>query len=88
MSARMYTAAGCGAFYMCQHVAGIEDVLTPGREIVTFRSDDEMIDMIRYYLSRDEERRGISEAGKLRVLTDHTYEVRAKQMIEIVLKHL
>jgi len=88
MSARMYTAAGCGAFYMCQHVAGIEDVLTPGREIVTFRSDDEMIDMIRYYLSRDEERRSISEAGKLRVLTDHTYEVRAKQMIEIVLKHL
>ena len=88
MSARMYTAVGCGAFYMCQHVAGIEDVLTPGREIVTFRSDDEMIDMIKYYLSRDEERRKISEAGKLRVLNDHTYEVRAKQMIEIVLKHL
>jgi spore maturation protein CgeB len=88
MSARMYTAVGCGAFYMCQYVAGIEDVLIPGREIVTFRSDDEMIDMIRYYLRRDEERRRISEAGKLRVLTDHTYEVRARQMIEIVLKHL
>lgn len=88
MSARMYTAVGCGAFYMCQHVAGIEDVLTPGREIVTFRSDDEMIDMIRYYLSRDEERRRISEAGKLRVLKDHTYEVRSRQMIEIILKHL
>jgi spore maturation protein CgeB len=88
MSARMYTAVGCGAFYMCQHVAGIEDILTPGREIVTFRSDDEMIDMIRYYLSRDEERRSISEAGKLRVLNDHTYEVRCRQMIEIMLNHL
>jgi len=88
MSARMYTAVGCGAFYMCQHVSGIEDVLMPGREIVTFHSDDEMIDMIRYYLKRDEERRRISEAGRSRVLTDHTYEVRTGQMMEIVLKNL
>ena len=88
MSARMYTAVGCGAFYMCQHVAGIEDVLLPGREIVTFHSDDEMIDMIRYYLKRDEERRRISEAGRSRVLTDHTYEVRTGQMMDVVLKNL
>jgi spore maturation protein CgeB len=84
MSARMYTAVGCGAFYMCRHVDGIEDVLAPGREIVTFRSDDEMTDMIRYYLNKDEERQKISEAGRKRVLKDHTYEVRAGQMIGII----
>ncbi len=39
MSARMYTAVGCGAFYMCEHVDGIEDVLEPGKEIVTFRAE-------------------------------------------------
>ena len=84
MSARMYTAAGCGAFYMCRHVDGIEAVLEPGREIVTFRSDDEMIDMIRYYLENDELRIKIAEAGQRRVLKNHTYEKRIKQMIEIV----
>jgi spore maturation protein CgeB len=84
MSARMYTAVGCGAFYMCRHVDGIEEVLRPGEEIVTFRSDDEMINMIRYYLKNDEPRLKIAKEGQKRVLKDHTYGIRAKQMIEII----
>lgn len=84
MSARMYTAVGCGAFYMCRHVNGIEDILEPGKEIVTFRSDDEMIDMIRYYLKNDDLRMKIAEAGANRVLKDHTYEARTRQMIKLL----
>ena len=84
MSARMYTAVGCGAFYMCQYVDGIEDVLEPRGEIVTFRSEEEMVDMIRYYLKNDEERKRIAEAGRACVLKNHTYEVRTRQLIRIV----
>jgi spore maturation protein CgeB len=84
MSARMYTAVGCGAFYMCRHVDGIEEVLKPGKEIVTFRSDDEMIDMIRYYLGNNELRLKIAEAGQKRVLKDHTYEKRIGQMCSLI----
>jgi spore maturation protein CgeB len=86
MSARMYTAVGCGAFYMCRHVEGIEEVLVPGKEIVTFRSEQEMIDMIRYYLKNDEERKSIAEAGKVRVLKEHTYEVRFREMLSLIEK--
>jgi spore maturation protein CgeB len=84
MSARMYTAAGCGAFYMCRHVEGIEDVLEPGREIATFRSEEEMVDMIKYYLKNDGVRKRIAEAGMACVLRNHTYEVRTRQLIRIV----
>lgn len=84
MSARMYTAVGCGAFYMCRHVEGIEDILEPGKEIVTFRSEQEMIDLIRYYLENDELRMKIAKAGQNRVLRDHTYEVRMRQMMEMI----
>jgi spore maturation protein CgeB len=83
MSARMYTAVGCGAFYMCRHVQGIEEVLEPDREIITFDSDDEMIDKIRYYLPRETERRRIAGAGQARVLRDHTYEVRVRQLLSM-----
>ncbi|MEC4675677.1 MAG: glycosyltransferase [Nitrospirota bacterium] len=88
MSARMYTAVGCGAFYMCQHVEGIEEILEPGKEIVTFRSEDEMIDMIKYYLDNDDLRMKIAKAGRERVLKDHTYEVRMRQMMDIINKQL
>ena len=84
MSERLYIAVGCGAFYMCRHVDGIEDVLEPGKEIITFQNEDEMIDMIRYYLRNDDLRKKIAEAGKKRVLKEHTYEIRMRQMIGII----
>ena len=84
MSERMYTAVGCGSFYMCQHVDGIEEVLEPGKEIVTFHSEQDMIDMIRYYLKNDGLRMKISEAGRRRVLKEHTYEIRIRQMLRII----
>jgi spore maturation protein CgeB len=84
MSARMYTAVGCGAFYMCQHVEGIEDVLIPDKEIVTFHDENEMIDKIGFYLKREDLRRKISQAGQEKVLKNHTYEIRIRQLIRIV----
>jgi spore maturation protein CgeB len=87
MSARMYTAVGCGAFYMCQHVEGIEEVLEPDKELVTFHSEDEMIDKIKYYLPEEEKRKKIAEAGRQRVLKEHTYEVRLKEMLAIIEKN-
>jgi len=84
MSARMYTAVGCGAFYICQYVDGIEEVLEPDSEIVTFRSEEEMIDKIRYYLRHDDVRMKIADAGQRKVLEEHTYEVRMRQLIELI----
>jgi len=87
MSARMYTAVGCGAFYLCRHVEGIEDVLVPDREIVTFHDEDEMIDKIHFYLKNDDHRQKIAKAGEQRVSRDHTYEIRIKEMLAIIEKN-
>ncbi len=84
MSERMYIAVGCGAFYMCRHIDGIEEVLAPDREIVTFRSKDEMIEKMRFYLGREELRRKIAAAGREAVLERHTYVVRMREMTSIL----
>ena len=84
MSERLYIAVGCGAFYMCNHVEGIEDILEPDKEIVTFRSEREMIEKIGYYLGNDDARTRIARAGQARVLKEHTYEVRTRQFIEVI----
>ncbi len=84
MSDRMYMTVGCGAFYMCEYVNGIEEILEPGKEIVTFQSEQEMIDMIKYYLENDGLRMRIADAGRKRVLREHTYEIRTRQMLEIL----
>jgi spore maturation protein CgeB len=43
-----------------------------------------MIDMIRYYLAHDELRKKIANTGQARVLKEHTYEVRIRQMMKII----
>ncbi|RJR22732.1 MAG: hypothetical protein C4581_00665 [Nitrospiraceae bacterium] len=84
VSERLYIAVCCGAFYMCNYVDGIEDILEPDREIVTFRSVDEMIDKMKYYMKNDDLRMKIARAGQERVLREHTYQVRTGQLLEIV----
>jgi spore maturation protein CgeB len=52
--------------------------------LVLFRSSDEMVDKIRYYLEHDEERERIAAAAQARVLAEHTYEHRFRHMLEVI----
>ncbi|MCK5512803.1 MAG: glycosyltransferase family 1 protein, partial [Thermodesulfovibrionia bacterium] len=47
-------------------------------------SEQEMIDLIRYYMKNDTLREKIADAGRIRVLKEHTYEIRTKQMLRII----
>lgn len=82
MSVRIYTAVGCGAFYLCRRVEGIEEVLVPGKEIEVFDDYDEMADKILYYLEHEEDRKRIARAGRQRVLAEYTYEHRFASMFK------
>lgn len=84
MSERTYTAIGCGAFYLCQYVEGIEEVFMPDKEIVIFKDDEEMIEKIKYYLPLEDKRREIAENGQKRVLTEYTYQHRLREMVNIL----
>jgi spore maturation protein CgeB len=63
-------------------------VLEPGKEIVTFQSREEMIDLIKYYVGKDALRKKISDAGRKRIMDEHTYETRMRQLTDIVKEFL
>ncbi|MBI4575681.1 MAG: glycosyltransferase [Planctomycetes bacterium] len=84
ISNRAYWAMGCGAFYLCYHAEGIEEVFEVGRELVTFHDLDEMVSRIRYYLGHEEERRAIAQAGQRRVLEHYTYADRFREMFRVL----
>jgi len=54
----------------------------PDREVVTYGTTREMIEKIRFYLAHEDERRNIAEAGYARVLRDHTYERRLRDLFQ------
>jgi len=84
LSARAFTAMGLGAFYLTFPNRGVEQMFEPDRELVLFRTPDEMVEKIRYYLARDDERTAIAAAAKKKVLAEHTYQRRFEQMFAVI----
>jgi spore maturation protein CgeB len=73
---RNFEVPGTGGFLLTQNVAHLEDYYELGKEVVCFHSTEEMIEKVRYYLTHEDERASIAEAGYQRTLRDHTYQQR------------
>ena len=84
---RLFEATGQGSFILTQHLDQLGRYFEPGSEIETYRSQDELIEKIRYYLDHPEERRAIAERGQQRCLKDYNRRQRAKAFVEIIRKH-
>jgi spore maturation protein CgeB len=65
-----------GGFYLAEHSDELADFFTPGVEIETWRTREELRDKCRHYLAHDDERRRIATAGRARALREHTWEHR------------
>jgi spore maturation protein CgeB len=81
---RTYDIAACGGFQLTEHKRDLDDILSPGEEIVCYRSVDELKELATYYLDQAEERRAISSRARERVLREHTYDIRARQILEML----
>jgi spore maturation protein CgeB len=82
---RTFEVAACGGFQLVDRVQGLEKLFAPGREIAVFGSEDELLEMARYYLANPEERARIAQAGRRRVLNEHTYYHRMERLLTICL---
>lgn len=83
ITVRTYDAMGLGGFVICNYQTEIPSYFTIGKEIVAYESIPDLLDKIDYYLSHDDERMEIAKNGQQAVLKNHTYDIRAKQMLEM-----
>lgn len=75
---------GCGGFLLSNYQADFYDFFVPGEDLVLFESRDDLLDKCTYYLSHENERRQIAANGLGRIQAGHTYEIRLRQMFDIV----
>lgn len=69
---RHFEIAGCGAFQLSHEVPSLRHFFQIGEEIVTYSSADDLVAKVRYYLTHEEERRGVAERGWRRAQRGHT----------------
>jgi spore maturation protein CgeB len=75
---RVFEAAGAAACVISDAWRGLEDFLAPDREVLVARDGEEVAALLRALTP--EKARTIGVAARARVLSSHTYAVRAKQV--------
>jgi hypothetical protein len=85
---RLYEATGVGTMLLTDWKTNLPDLFTPGTEVVAYRSIDECVELVNYYLAHDSEREAIAAAGQKRTLCEHSYYHRMQELTEILNRYL
>ena len=87
-SSRPFELAAMGACIVANPYLGIEEWFEPGKEVILVNSAEEAIERYQYLLSHDSERKAIGSAARQRVLNQHTFRSRARELLGIIKSYL
>lgn len=80
---RTFELGAMGAFHLTDGPRAA-DYYEPGVECVTFRGPDDLLDKVRHYLGKPEERAEIARRGLVRAWRDHTYQKRLNEAFDSI----
>jgi hypothetical protein len=83
-TSRPFELASFGSCIVSQPYNGIDEWFTPGNDIIVVNDCDEAISQYERLLGSTESRRALSTNARQRVLKEHTYMHRARELIETV----
>ncbi|MBM7569279.1 CgeB family protein [Paenibacillus sacheonensis] len=81
---RTFEISGCATLQLTDVRDDLVSFYTPGVDIVTYASPQEMIEKIQYYLAHEEERQAIAMRGMIRTMREHTYAKRIQRMLGLL----
>lgn len=84
IKARNFEIPGCAGFELSGEADDLGSYFRMGEEIVTFRDRRQLLERIRYYLDREDERARVARAGWRRVLSEHTYDHRFREIFRVM----
>ncbi|MFQ5461582.1 MAG: FkbM family methyltransferase [Phycisphaerae bacterium] len=78
---RHFEVTAAGGFLMCYDQPEIHDCFEVGKECVVFGSEVDLLEKVKYYLHRPQERVAIAHAGQRRTLAQHLYSHRLQEIL-------
>ena len=80
----MFEATGVGSCLISDHKNNNDEYFLPEKEIVVYKNKFDLMDKLDFYINNDKERQEIALAGQKRTLKDHTIDIRATELIDII----
>jgi spore maturation protein CgeB len=85
---RLYEATGVGTMLLTDWKVNLPELFEPGKEVAAYRSTEECVELVSYYLAHESEREAIARAGQQRTLSEHSYYHRMQELTEILNRYL
>jgi Glycosyl transferases group 1 len=85
---RCFEVMAAGALLITPNPTELSELgLVEGTHYVTFQTESQMYELVKYYLRNTVEREAISQAANVLILQQHTYDARAKAILDTVDKN-
>lgn len=81
---RAFEIMGAGGFLLTNFQPDFDDCFVAGEDYVYYESINDLIEKCEYYLDNNEERKAIAENGLNRIIENHTYVHRAREILDII----
>ena len=79
---RVIDIMSCGGFVLSNYQTELTEFFEEDKEVVLFRSEDEALDKIKYYVNHETERASIAQAGYEAVKGRFGYKQRIAKLLE------
>ena len=81
---RIWDILACGGFMITNFQAEIPEYFTPGEDMETYESPEDLVEKCRYYLEHPKRAREIGENGLENIRKHHTYLHRLETILQII----
>ncbi len=81
MSLQVFLVPASGTCLLTEWVEELEDAFEPGKELLSFKTEDEFKELVLRYATNKKELIKIGENGRKRCVADHTHEKRAAELL-------
>lgn len=81
---RVFEVMATGSFLLTNWLPTLGDLFKDGKHLATFKTLDEMVEKIKYYLVHEEEREKIALEGQKETLEKHTYDKRLGIIFNVI----
>jgi len=82
---RTFEICGTGAFQLTDERNDLTQFYSPGHDLATYSSAEDLVQKIEYYLQHEEERNEIALRGLQKTAREHTFDHRVAAMLQVVM---
>ncbi|WCK56170.1 glycosyltransferase [Aneurinibacillus sp. Ricciae_BoGa-3] len=86
LNPRTFEISACGAFQLTDIREDLAKFYTPGYDIATYKTPNEMIEKIEYYLKYEEERKIMGERAQNLIQKQHSFLHRVSELLDVVFR--